>query len=167
MPSTHISDAKGLTHAGGNGLHISSDVRVTGNATFLGNVSGITADVSSRCAEIGSPVDSFKYNCAGNVRYFRHASAPTANWQADFCGLSLREGQGATVKVALVTSETVECYLEDVLVDGNPVTSFATASVYGIKIKKGAKHGIITFDIMKNEAGEIHVFAEVSQDLVL
>lgn len=166
MPSTHISDARGLTHAGGNGLYISSDVKITGDTTFLGTVSGITADAASRVAETGAPVGAAEYSCAGNVRYFRHTAAPKANWQANFTGLSLQNQQGVTIKISLPTAESVECYLEDVLIDGEPVSAFLTSSMHGIKIKKGGKNGIITFDIMKNDQGNVHVYADILQDLV-
>lgn len=167
MPSTHISDARGLTHTGGTGLHISSDVKISGNTTFLGNVCGITADVSSRSASLQGPNSITNYDCSGNVRYFRHTDPPTSNWRANFTGLSLQRGQGATIKIAIVTSENIECYLEDVLVDEKTVSSFFTSSINGIKIKKGGKHGIITFDIVKNDNDEIHIYADISQDLVV
>jgi hypothetical protein len=166
MPSTHISDARGLTHSGGSGLHITNEVTITGNTRFLGSVSGVTADVTSRFSELNSPAGTVDYDCSNSTRYFRHAAPPAASWNANFTGLSLQKSQGATVKLAIVTSETTECFIEDVFVDGSPVASFITSSMYGLKIRKGGKHGIVTFDLMRNESGEIHVYADISQDLV-
>jgi len=166
MPATIISDARGMIHAGGSGLTIMNDVKIMGSATFLGSVSGISADSASRFVSVGTPAGIIDYSCEGNVRYFRHNGSPAENWTANFLGLSLQNSQGTTIKLAVTGAELLECYIEDVLIDGNTVTSFNTSSMHGIKVKKGGKIGIITFDIMKTETGDVHVYAEISQDLV-
>lgn len=166
MPATIISDTRGMIHAAGSGLTIMNDVKIMGSATFLGGVNGISGDSASRFANVGMSTGVVDYLCEGNVRYFRHDSPPTENWTVNFSGLSLQNSQGATIKVAVTGAELIECYIEDVLIDGNAVTSFNTSSMHGIKVKKGGKIGIITFDIMKTATGNVHVYAEISQDLV-
>ena len=171
MPATIINDTKGITQTGGSGLTVESDVIFRGNAKFLGNVSGISSNKEStddpvRCSELPTPSKIFDYSCLNNVRFFRHVESLSSPWTANFVGLPLQNSQIATVKIATLNAESAEYFLEDVLVDGEPVTSFVTSSMYGLKFRKGGKQGIATFDIMRNEKGEIHVYADVVQDLV-
>lgn len=171
MPATIINDARGITQTGGSGLTIESNVVFKGEAKFLGGVSGIgsskgAGDVTFRCTELSSPVGTFDYDCSGNTRFFRHVEALTGPWTANFAGLSLQNLQVVTVKISTINAESAEYFLEDVLIDGEPIVSFVTSSMYGLKFRKGGKQSIATFDIMRNEKGEIYVYADVVQDLV-
>jgi hypothetical protein len=167
LPSTTISDARGVVHSGGSGLTIESAVTVKGSIKFEGPVSGVTADVVTRCKDLGAPAKIFEYQCSGGTRYFRHIEPLSASWTADFLNLELQRSQVATVKIMTIGADSAEHFLEDVLVDGKPVSSFITSSALGLKFRKGGKHSIATLEIMRSESGEIHVYADIVHDLVV
>lgn len=166
MPKTIISDRHGVVQGQGFGLAVENDVIFTGKTTFQGPVIGISGGEVIRCVDAAGPAAVHEYDCGGGIRFFRHRKAPETSWTADFKGLGLTEGTVTTVKVVVPSADLTDHFIEDVLVDDKPVSSFNTTLQAGLKVKKGGKLCIATFDIMRATTGAIHVYADILQDLV-
>jgi hypothetical protein len=166
MPKTVINDRHGVVQGQGFGLTIENDVVFMGKSTFQGPAVGLPTGEVTRCTDIAAPSAVHDYDCSGGVRFFRHRKSPEASWSANFKGLNLTEGTVVTVKVAVPSADLTDHFIEDVLVEGEAVSSFMTTLQAGLKVKKGGKMCLATFDIMRATTGAIHVYADALQDLV-
>jgi hypothetical protein len=166
MPKTTINDRHGVVQGQGFGFAVENDVVFLGKATFQGPAVGLPSGEVTRCNDIVAPSAVHDYDCSAGVRFFRHRKSPEVSWTANFEGLGLTEGTVTTVKVLIPSADLIDYFIEDVLVDGEAVSSFMTTLQAGLKVKKGGKVCLATFDIMRAPTGAIHVYADALQDLV-
>jgi hypothetical protein len=157
MPKVTINDSQGLVQSSGSGVQITSDVTVSGAATFAGSVSGVTATAIVNELDDAALSSPETYSMADNVRVIRYNSAPSGNWTiAALTNSGLSTSQATTLKVvfpAPAADRTIT--LTGITVDGIAATQVNPGS---LKAKKDGKCNGIALDVVKNSAGNFYVY---------